>query len=571
MGRNFPSIRFYLPALLLLLAVSSFALGDDRFYLAVGPRDVLAIFAAKGDKVKELTVPTISTPIKIGDISFQISYGRDANDLLTVILTPDPAGPQSLHFHVLDKNIDTDKQAVVTLTFSRHLDAVEIDPGFLGLVQVDSRTLRRHSLSDESYAVAPVSPQAPLVARTTPELAPREAPAASSSSPALQPASIPTLRTTAPTIEPQTQASTAGTQASPATAISVPPSTPAPSSSGSSTAPSAASSPEANAAATVSQGTRTGTYPPASIPGIPLQVPMATKSDVSRLYWSEPVTPPDGHPPPVAIDEMKLVDVHGTVTVGMPDGTKKTGENGMVVPSGASVKTDDGASSAALFIGGVDSARLLPGTDVSVTHSLSGAVRHTNINLREGTVFSRVGRRPGEKEDYRVSTPEGVAAARGTEFADHRSRDGSGHYHHYIFVVKGIVALIVNGNTFKIIAGNGQGIGMGSVPPTQDEKSVLRQLLQILQQFNVDLNAILEKLNGGSGNLTAAEIQYYNTQLAQSIYLIDELNQLIVGPTGIPTPYDYLTTQQLRGVIPPVRNAVNQELEPYGTQPVTPY
>jgi hypothetical protein len=255
----------------------------------------------------------------------------------------------------------------------------------------------------------------------------------------------------------------------------------------------------------------------------------------------------------------------------MPDGTTKAGENGMVVPSGASVKTDDKGSSAAIFIGGVDSARLLPGTDVSVTQSLRGVVRHTNINLREGTVFSRVGRRSGEKEDYQVSTPEGVAAARGTEFADHRSRDRSGHYHHYVFVVKGIVALIVNGNTFKIIAGNGQEVGMGSVPPTQDEKSVLMQLLQILQQFNVDLNAILDKLNGGPGGLTAAEIQYYNTQLAQSIYLIDELNQLIVGPTGIPTPYDYLTTQQLRGIIPPVRNAVNQELEPYGTQPVTPY
>jgi hypothetical protein len=557
MGKKTLNIRFCLPGLFLLLAVSSFAKGDNRFALAVGPRDVLAIFAPSGDKVKELTVPTIATLIKIGDTSFQISYGRDANDLLTVILTPDPAGPQSLHFHVLDKNIDTDKQAVVTLTFSRHLDQVGIDPGYLGIVQVDSHTLRLHNLADEgSPVVTPAGTEAPPPVRTSPETNPpvrtssSSVAQASTPSPVVQPVSNPMVRTTMPSIE-----------APPPLASSFP----------ASTTTTSSSSQVTPAIETAPQGAPSATSPAATTPGLPLQVPKSTKSDVTTFFWSESVTPPDGHPPPIAIDEMKLVDVHGSVTVSMPDGATKTGENGMVVPSGAGVKTGDKASSAAIFIGGVDSARLLPGTDVTIMHNLNGSVRRTNINLRDGTVFSRVGRRPGEKEDYTVSTPEGVAAARGTEFADHRSRDGSGHYHHYVFVVKGIVALIVNGNTFKIIAANGQAVGMGSVPPTQDEKIVLMQILQILQQFNVYINAILEKLKSGLGTLTAAEIQYYNQQLSQSIYLVDELNNLIVGPTGVTTPYNYLTAEQLRGVIPAVRTGVNQELEPYSTQPVTPY
>jgi hypothetical protein len=563
MGRNFPSIRFCLPPLLLLLATSSLAMGGDRFAVAVGPRDTLAIFAPDGSRVAELAVPTISRPVKIGNTTFQVSYGRDANDLLTVILTPDPTGPQSLHFNVLSKNIDTDQQAVVTLTFSNRLDHVAVDPGYLGIVQVDSRTLRHRELADESYPAPPVSSGAPLMARTSPELAPREIP--SSSSQASASSSSSTESASGPRMSPSTPAPLLRT--SPVTTESVPPSSPV-----SATASSSSMSPEANASEEMaSQGTAQGTYqPPSKVPGIPLQVPKSTKAEVTRLYWSEPITPPDGHAPPIAIDEMKLVNVQGTVTVGMPDGTTKVGENGMVVPSGSSLLTADKAS-AAVFIGGVNSARLLPGTDVSITQNLDGAIRHTKIDLREGTVFSRVGRRPGEKEDYTVSTPEGVAAARGTEFADHRSKDDSGHYHHYVYVVKGIVEMIVNGKTFEIIAGNGRAVGMGSIPPTQDEKTVLMALLEILQQFNVDLNAILARLNGGSGGLSTAEYNYFNQQLGQSIYLVDELNQLIVGPTGIPSPYDYLTDEELRGIIPAVRRGVDQEIQPFGTPPVTPF
>ena len=579
MRRNFLGICFAQTSLLLLLAASSLAMGDDHFALAVGPRDTLMLLGPGGTTAAQLSVPTISKPVKVGDTSFQVSYGRDANDLLTVILTPDPTEPKSLHFNVLSKNVDTDSQAVVTLTFSNNLNHVSIDPGYLGVVQVDSETLRRHLLTDESYPAPPPSSEAPLTAATSPELAPRPRPSPPPAPVhrtlvASEPAAshpVPPLYHSTPAIQPiQTPSSPAPMlRTSSVTTESVPP--PSSTSSSASSANTSASSPEVNSMAGAGQlDTNTANYqPPTKPPGIPLQVPSSTSSQVNRLFWAEPVTPPGGSPPPVGLNEMKLVDVYGPVTVKTPDGAIKQGANGMTVPSGSTILTSD-RSSAAVFIGGVNSARLLPNTNVSVTQNLSGSVRHTMIDLRDGTVFSRVGRRPGEKEDYRVSTPEGVAAARGTSFADHRGKDGSGNYHHYVYVVEGIVEMVVNGNTFKIIAGNGAVMGMGSIPPTQDEKTVLMGILNMLQQFNVDLNAILAKISGGTP-LTDAELKYFNTQLDQSIYLVNELGQLINGPTGVPLPYNYYTNEELRGIIPAVRRAINQEIRPFGVPPVTPF
>jgi hypothetical protein len=95
-------------------------------------------------------------------------------------------------------------------------------------------------------------------------------------------------------------------------------------------------------------------------------------------------------------------------------------------------------------------------------------------------------------------------------------------------------------------------------------------ILNMLQQFNVDLNAILAKINGGTP-LSDAEMKYFNAQLSQSIYLVNELGQLISGPTGVPLPYNYYTNEELRGIIPAVRRAINQEIQPFHIPPVTPF
>ena len=111
----------------------------------------------------------------------------------------------------------------------------------------------------------------------------------------------------------------------------------------------------------------------------------------------------------------------------------------MLIPSG-SIVTTTGSSSVAVFMGGVNSVRLMPDTEVQLDQQMNGTIRKTTVALHEGTVFSRVGHRDGETEDYQVKSPEGVAMAKGTEFAD--TVQGG---HHYVYVVKGIVAEIVNG------------------------------------------------------------------------------------------------------------------------------
>ena len=134
-------LQTFLTALICFAAVSSLAWGNDRFAITVGARDKLVIFGPKGERAAEFPVPSIAQPVTIGDISFQVSYGRNAKDQLTAILTPSSTAPVDLHFNVMGKSVDADK-AVVTLIFSSNLKSVDIDPGYGGRVEVNSRRVR---------------------------------------------------------------------------------------------------------------------------------------------------------------------------------------------------------------------------------------------------------------------------------------------------------------------------------------------------------------------------------------------------------------------------------------------
>ena len=134
------------------------------------------------------------------------------------------------------------------------------------------------------------------------------------------------------------------------------------------------------------------------------------KTERVKLYWAEPVTPPDGPAPACNLDEIRLVEVQGSVNVTLPGGETKTASNGMVIPSGTALETTSN-SSVAIFMGGVNSARLAPLCDLTVTQTLAGATRKDTLDLRRGAVFSRIGKRSGEVEDYQVRTPEGSTGA----------------------------------------------------------------------------------------------------------------------------------------------------------------
>ena len=133
--------QIFLTALICFVSISSLARGNDRFAVTVGAGDKLVIFGPKGERAGEFSVPAIAQPVTIGDLSFQVSYGRNAHEQLTAILTPSSTAPAAFHFTVLGKSVDADK-AVVTLIFSSNLKSVTIDAGYGGRVEVNSRRIR---------------------------------------------------------------------------------------------------------------------------------------------------------------------------------------------------------------------------------------------------------------------------------------------------------------------------------------------------------------------------------------------------------------------------------------------
>jgi len=444
-------------SLLLLVAVSSSAWGDDNFALALGAHDTLVIFGPKGDKVAELSVPAISQPITVGATSFQVSYGRDANDLLTAILTPSATQPQPLHFNVLNKNVETDQQAVVTLTFPAGRKRVTVDAGYVGSVQVNSHTMRHHVLTADDYGA--------------PQPAYRMTPATDSRSAA----NIQPERSSSKHVQLQDSTETSSLLAS--------------------DAPASLRDPE-------------GSSPSSPLPSSHV----AEKDPSTKLFWAEPVTPLHGPPPQVASDQMMLVEVHGPVTIKAPDGSTSTGTNGTIVPSGATVSTAEDAS-AAVFMGGINSARLLPQSEASVTQNLDGTVRKTRIDLHKGSVFSRVGRRTGETEDYKVHTPQGVAAAHGTAF-DTSIVTSGGTTFTLCFVENGVVKLTdaSGAHSFTITPESGDQIAFASTPTVSlaDAKQILLDILNLLQQFNTKLQAIALALLTDPDSVPPKDVDYYN-------------------------------------------------------------
>ena len=133
--------------------------------------------------------------------------------------------------------------------------------------------------------------------------------------------------------------------------------------------------------------------------------------------WLEPITPPS-MPASLGIapDVMQIRAPQGDVQVAPPNSTSfAPATEGMPIANGSDVKTGSGGSAVVLF-GGVNSVRIAPNSEAMVQQTIAPTLRSTRVDLKSGICFSKVGLRPGEKQDYQVHTPFGVAAARGTDF-----------------------------------------------------------------------------------------------------------------------------------------------------------
>ena len=503
------------------VAVSALALGEDRFAIAIGAHDKLTIFGPKGDRIAKLSVPTIAQAATVGDVSFQVSYGKDSGGKLTAILTPSATTPAPLHFNVMGKAIDAEN-AVVTLTFASNLKSVIVDPGYVGSVEVNSHRLRRHNLAEELAPVPVILPK-PVIAPVA--VATSEASDSATSVPAASPVAAP-APTPAANISQSLAPATMASQLAPVL--------------GQETSDPSVASDGAKKPSTTEDVATTSGY----------------ATERVKLYWSEPVTGPDGNAPACSLDEIKLVEMHGSISVTLPNGEAKAGYEGMTVPSGSSVVTEDN-SSVALFMGGVNSARLMPRCELTVTQTFDGTTRKNTLDLTKGAFFSRVGKRAGEVEDYQIRTPEGSTGAesanmlafRGTADdvpSDRTAMTGVLNWSRHELLAwnpaplgRNLISDVVNPlisasgstttSTMFFFAPNTKAVNLSQIPSLvlasnqstgqngpsisgiPNPNTVLQGYLQQVAPLNTKLNALLAIVNGKSGAAaTPSQLAFYH-------------------------------------------------------------
>jgi hypothetical protein len=419
---------------------------DDFFSVAINSKDQLVIFAPSGDKLAELNDKTLSQPVKIGHVSLQISYGRDANGLLTALLYAKPADATPFSFTVLDNKVEADKNSVVTLTFAKDLKKVAIDPGLVGKVNVNGSKIPNTVLVGNYVKTPPTPPPAPVPAAVTESNTDKNKPAVADKPAATAPASAP---------------------------VPV-----------SSTAPAAAK--------------------PTTLPNgdeVPPNIEGGKKdSGDSSLYlnskaafWSEPITPYNPSAlPPISSTEVKLLEIRGTVTVAQPGSTQEIpATEGMLLPPGSVVKTATDSCVAA-FMGGVNSVRVYPNSELTVQQNLSEGKRETVVDMKKGVVFANVGQRDGEKQDFKVKSAMGVAAAKGTAYVVRVEGN-------LLFVAALIGMVDVTDANGKLI-GTAQpsapgypGIVANRVASETANNAILALIVAIVQKFNTKVNDLMAK------------------------------------------------------------------------------
>jgi hypothetical protein len=622
--------------LLTLASFSSlplFGADGERFSIAIGSHDNLLIASPSGETVADIAGQIVGENVIVGNTSLQVSYGRDANGHLTAVLATHDLNSVSLHFTAGGRSVDSDK-AVVTLTFSSDWKGVQIDPGYVGTVEVDSHALRTHSIADDLPITAAALASTPSDV-VMPDLAPSAtAPAETISATALSspsPAIATSVTTTAGSAEPSPDAVT---PAQPV-AASAPASQPTPPPVVPQVAPTTSSTSTETASSTTQPVGLSGAPPLLATQLKPILAPLPNASSDTaqpppyesaqkrlldnapsivqggpgapsqvKLFWSEPVTAPDGTAPPVSPDQIKLVEVYGMVTVTPPGGADQAGTEGMVVPSGSTVRTADG-SSAALFMGGVNSARLMPRCELTVTQTLLDSVRNDVIQLQSGAVFSRIGHLPGETENYSVVTPEGTLQPTTSDMLTYRgtpselreinatTRSGldlttrlvawdpapsrglisdvpswnlgiskspeKAGYNTYAYCPYGDGPNLSGNIVQQVLTCTGGGAGANAGGTNAEPQFVLQKILETLQPFNKKLQGVLNAIN--DGNATTAQTDFYQKLTTvffdvQEPCIIDQFDQN-------PKQFDHNEDRY--------RRILRQDLQEFGTPPLTPH
>jgi hypothetical protein len=231
--------------------------------------------------------------------------------------------------------------------------------------------------------------------------------------------------------------------------------------------------------------------------------------------WVEPLTPPD-MPASLGIapDAMQIRDVHGDVQVALPSAPATFGPvtEGATLSNGAVIKTGADGTAAVLF-GGVSSARLIPNSEAAVQQTVSPKARSTEVDLTTGAVFSKVGKQADVAEDYRVQTPFGAAAARGTDFVTVAMPARTD-----VWIAQGTVQLDApDGKMVGVVSSEGTGpLKIIRFPLMTDphrtmmaDSETMTAAMNFIPLVNQDVKALRDKISQGT-TLTATEQDYLN-------------------------------------------------------------
>jgi biopolymer transport protein ExbD len=231
--------------------------------------------------------------------------------------------------------------------------------------------------------------------------------------------------------------------------------------------------------------------------------------------WIEPITPPTMPASlGVAPDAMQIREPQGDVTVALPTAPANfiPAQNNMAIPNGAVVKTGANGT-AAVLMGGVDSIRLVPNSSAAVQQTVTPLLRSTEIDLTAGAVFSKVGKRIGEKQDYQVHTPFGVAAAKGTDFVTVAMPARTD-----VWIAQGTVQMDQpDGKLVGTVSSEGTGaLKIIRNPPMPDmhaammaSSETMTMAMDFIPTVNVYVKALDDKMAQGV-KLTATERDYLN-------------------------------------------------------------
>ena len=229
--------------------------------------------------------------------------------------------------------------------------------------------------------------------------------------------------------------------------------------------------------------------------------------------WLEPITPPS-MPDSLGLapDVMQIREPQGDVQVAPPTNTGAfvPATEGMPISNGEVVRTGKDGTAAVLF-GGINSARLAPNSEALVQQTVMPDLRTTRIDLKSGIVFSKVGLRHGEKQDFEVHMPLGTAFAKGTDFVCAVMPDRTD-----VLVAQGTVRFDqANGPTLATIQSTGKGpLKIIHVPPIKEPAlamaattQTVTAIMSFIPTVNLKLKTLHDQMTQGV-KMTAQQTTY---------------------------------------------------------------